>query len=577
MIAPVDATAHAAPVFAWWRAARFGFFIHWGPCSVSGQEMSWSRPAQGAENYDALATRFAAPRFDPDAWVSLALAAGARYLVLVCKHHDGFMLWATDTDPHNVMNTPLGRDVVAEVSAACARAGLTFCVYFSPGDWRDPDCRHPDPERNARFVARMHAQLTELLTRHGRVPLLWFDFDGRTNPSIPAETAALVRRLQPGVLLTNRLDALHPDESHARLGPSGDYVTPEQFVGGYCDHLPWETCMTIGTSWSWRANETVKTLRECLVALLATVGGDGNFLLDVGPHPDGHVEPDQAARLREIGAWLRAHGEAVYGTRGGPWYPTHRYASTRTAENVFVHAFHPETGALALPALPARVLSATLLDGYPVAFSQVDAALTLVLPASAAADTVAVVRLVLDAPPLSLAPIPPASSSGSLAYRRSARVSSSIAPDFLHTAEAALDDDPSTFWSPGRDEALAAAYPGLDFTPIRKDPSHPVWLHDGWLEVDLGDDFTVARAHLAEKPSTPDNHLPVTSWKIEYHYGSAWLPVASGSAIGPALDVAFPRPVSARLFRLSLTAPGRFALSEFQLFPSAPCCATSSI
>lgn len=562
MISPISPPL---PDFSWWRAARFGFFIHWGPCSLSGQEMSWSRPAQGAENYDALATRFAAPRFDADAWVSLALATGARYLVLVCKHHDGFMLWATATNPHNVMNTPLGRDVVAEVSAACARAGLPFCAYFSPGDWRDPDCRHP--EHNPRFVERMHAQLTELLTRHGKIPLVWFDFDGRTNPSVPAETAALVRRLQPGVLLTNRLDALHPDESHARLGPSGDYVTPEQFVGGYCDHLPWETCMTLGTSWSWRENETVKSLRECLVALLATVGGDGNFLLDVGPHPDGHVEPDQVSRLHELGAWLRAHGEAVHGTRGGPWYPTHHYASTRTADTVFVHVFRPEAGSVALPALPAGVRSATLLDGTPVAFVQDDAALTLALPPSTAASVVAVVRLALDTPPLSLAPIPPASTSGSLAYRRPARVSSSIAPDFLHTAQAALDDDPSSFWSPGRDEALAATFAGLDFTPIRKDPSHPVWRREGWLEVDLGAERLVARAHLAEKPSTPDNHLPVSSWKIEYHDGSAWALAAAGDSIGPALEVEFPRPVSARLLRLSLAAPGRFALAEFRVFP----------
>ena len=567
MLAPVPEPAPCPPDFSWWRDARFGFFIHWGPCSLSGQEMSWSRPAQGAENYDALATRFAAPRFDPDAWVALALETGARYLVLVCKHHDGFMLWASATDPHHVLRSPLRRDVVAEVSAACARAGLPFCVYFSPGDWRDPDCRHP--ERNPLFVKRMHAQLTELLTRHGKIPLVWFDFDGRTNPSIPAETAALVRRLQPGVLLTNRLDALHPDESHARLGPSGDYVTPEQFVGGYCDHLPWETCMTLGTSWSWRPEVTVKTLRECLVALLATVGGDGNFLLDVGPHPDGHVEPDQSARLRQIGAWLRAHGAAVHGTRGGPWYPTHNYASTRTSDAIFVHAFRPEAGSLALPALPAAVLSATLLDGTAIPFAQDATALTLSFPhdqSAAAVPTVLVVKLTLAAPPLSLAPIPPASTSGSLAYRRPARVSSSIAPDFLHTAQAALDDDPSTYWSPGRDEALAATFPGLDFTPIRKDPAHPVWRREGWLEVDLGAAREIARARLAEKTSTPENHLPVTSWKIEYEDGAGWREAAAGAAIGPALAVVFPRSVSARLFRLSLSAPGRFALAEFQLF-----------
>jgi alpha-L-fucosidase len=249
----------APPDLQWWRDARFGMFIHWGPVALTGKEISWSRaksnhhapPPNGGgptpvEVYENLYKQFNPEKFNAGEWVAIAKVAGMQYIVLTAKHCDSSLLWDSKTDDYNIMNTPFGRDVVEELSTAAQKAGIPFCVYFCRGDWKDPDCRHP--QNNLRFVERMHAQLTDLLTKYGRIPLIWFDYDGHPNPSRPEETATLVRKLQPGVILTNRLEAMHPDESHGRMGPWGDYATPEQFVGGYGDEVPWETCHAVQTT-----------------------------------------------------------------------------------------------------------------------------------------------------------------------------------------------------------------------------------------------------------------------------------------------------------------------------------------
>jgi alpha-L-fucosidase len=549
---------------AWWREARFGMFIHWGPAALTGKEISWSRQATGPAVYDQLYRQFNPVKFDARAWVAAAKSAGMRYMVLTAKHHDGFMLWATQTDDYNIMRTPFGRDVVAELAKAAGEAGMPFCYYFSPGDWKDPDCRHP--QSNARFVERMHAQITELLTKYGRIPLMWIDFDGYPCPSRPEETATLIRRLQPGVILNNRLEPLHPDESHGLVGRWGDYATPEQRVGSYCDTVPWETCMTIGTQWSWKPDDKLKSLQQCLETLVSTVGGDGNLLFNVGPKASGEIEPAQVQRLAEMGSWLRRHGEAVHGTRGGPWAPTKSSAATRTKEAVYVHAFRFANGSLVLPVLPRPVRSAALLDGTAVGFTQTSAGLTLAVPPARQDPNITVIKLRLEGSPLDLAVIHPASTSGSLAYRRPARVSSSIAPQFMHTPDAALDDNEGTYWSPGRDEAIAAGIPGRRFDHFRLMPQDPLWLKSGWLEVDLGRGGRVGRAVLMEKIDAR-SYLPVAAWKIEYATGAGWQTAADGTAIGRRLEVTFSRAVDAPRFRLTVDAPGRPAIAEFQLLP----------
>jgi len=572
----VSTSAHPAesPDFKWWQDARFGMFIHWGPSTLSGKEISWSRaksnpnsPNNGptpVEVYDTLYRKFNPVKFNADDWVAAAKAAGMKYMVLTAKHCDGFMLWDTKTGDYNIMKTPFGRDVVSELSKAAARGGIPFCVYFAPGDWKDPDCRNPST--NAKFVERMHAQITELLTRYGKIPLIWFDFDGYPNPSDPKETATLVRKLQPGIIMTNRLEALHSDESHGRIGSWGDYATPEQFVGGYCDKMPWETCMTIGGQWSWRPDEKVKSLKQCLTTLLSTVGGDGNLLFNVGPKPDGEIEPLQVARLKEMGAWLARNGEAVYGTRGGPYYPCDGYACTRNSKAIYISSFKTDNGTLRLPALPAKVISATLLEGTAVPFEQTDKALKITIPQGKEDPNITVVKLIVEGDPMKIPAIFPHSTSGSLAYRKPARVSSSIAPDFIHSPQSALDDDPSTCWTPGRNESLASGYAGKKFEHLQKLHNHKVWQHGGWLEVDLGAPATLACARLSEK----GGYSPVTSWKIEYEKNGVWKTAAEGTKIGKSLDVPFAAPVTSGKLKLTVEASGRCAISEFQLFPVAP-------
>ncbi|MEX1113981.1 MAG: alpha-L-fucosidase [Akkermansiaceae bacterium] len=548
------------PDFPWWRDGRFGMFIHWGPAALTGKEISWSRNGTGIEKYDSLYKEFNPVRFNATEWVATAKAAGMKYMVLTAKHHDGFMLWDTKTGDYNIMHTPFGRDVVAELATAAKKADLPFCVYFSPGDWKDPDCRNP--EANAKFVERMHAQITELLTHYGRIPLVWIDFDGFPNPSIPRETATLIRQLQPGALITNRLEALHPDESHGRIGKWGDYATPEQRVGSYCDTVPWETCMTIANQWNWKPNDKLKSLHQCLSTLVCTVGADGNLLFNVGPKPDGEIEPTQVARLKEMGAWLAKHGESIYGTRGGPYFPTKSYAATRTADTIYIHAIQLKNGSLTLPPLPAKVKSAALLDGTTVPFQQTTDAFQLTIPEASRDPNISVVKLTIEGDPMKLTPIVPASTSKSLAYRKPANVSSSIAPQFMHDAQAALDDDTSTYWTPGRDEAMAEEIMGKKFEQVRRIPNHPVWIRHGWLEVDLGKPQAVSRARIQEYGGYP----PVSSWKIESENNGTWQVIAEGKTIGKSLDVPISTPATAHKFRLSIEADGRPAIAEFQLF-----------
>ena len=195
---------------AWWREARFGLFIHYGPVTLTGKEISWSRansntncPNKGptpVEVYDNLYTRFNPTNFNAADWAGIAKAAGMKYVVLTAKHGDGFLLWDSKVDAYNITATPFKRDLCSEFAAAVRDAGLKLGWYFSPMDWRDPDCRSTN---NARFVSHMQAELRELLTNYGKVDVLWFDSDGRPTMWRPETTYPLVRGLQPQIVINN--------------------------------------------------------------------------------------------------------------------------------------------------------------------------------------------------------------------------------------------------------------------------------------------------------------------------------------------------------------------------------------
>jgi alpha-L-fucosidase len=391
---PVSEKPPATPLrkeVADWQHDRFGMFIHWGPVSLTGKEISWSRansntncPNHGpiaVETYDNLYKRFNPTNFEASDWVSLAKDSGMRYLVFTAKHCDGFLLWDSKAAPYNVMASPYGKDICAELAKAAGKSGMPLGWYFSPMDWRDPECRSKD---NGRFVVKMQAEIKELLSNYGTISVLWFDSDGRKAMWHPETTYSLVRGLQPQILIDNRLEMDTPEQWRnqgvSKLSANEDFYTPEQKIGTYDDQQPWESCITLGTQWSWKPEDKIKTADEVLTILAKTAGGDGNLLLDVGPMPDGRIEPRQVAVLRKIGDWLKINGESIYGTRGGPYLPTERYTATRREDKIFIHVLKAESGMVTLPPLPSKITGASLVGGGKVRFTQTADFLKIALP-----------------------------------------------------------------------------------------------------------------------------------------------------------------------------------------------------
>lgn len=390
---------------AHWQSLRFGVFIHWGPVSLTKKEISLSRgKGTPIEIYDNLYKEFNPVKFNPDEWVAIAKSSGAKYIVLTTKHHDGFCLWDTKLTDYNIMQSPFKRDIVKALAEACRKQGMEFGVYYSIPDWYWPrgslDPQHKTQDAYQQYLL---GQITELLTNYGPMLTIWNDIPGSYGKR-GAETIKLVRKLQPDILINNR------------TGDGGDYGTPEQRIGGYDIDYPWESCMTVSkrNQWSWGGEEDgVKALNSCLDMIINSAGGDGNVLLNVGPRPDGVIDPSQTELLKEIGTWMEKNGEGIYGTRGGPWKPTRTVASTRKDKTIYLFLQRLRNGEVQLPTIEAKVKSATLLSGEPVEATQNESKLTIKIPPEKVAPYVTMVKLQVDRPVMEIKSVdvnPPAPS-----------------------------------------------------------------------------------------------------------------------------------------------------------------------
>lgn len=392
----------------WWRDAKFGMFIHWGPAAIGGGDISWCRlgperrgdhqfvaePRIPADVYDNLYRRFHPKRFDAREWVGIAQAAGMRYMVLTAKHHDGFCLWDTRLGGHRVTapDCPCGVDVVRELADACHAAGMRLGLYYSARDWYHPDYLTAE---HARYLAYYHGQLLELLCDYSRIDVLWFDHIGGEHalwdPDLVLRTA---RMLQPGILINNRL---HASVHHGSLPEyRGDFDTPEQRVGAFRLDRDWESCLClVGGVWSYKPGGEMMTFEQCLRGLLHCAGGGGNLLLNTGPMPDGRIEPRQADRLREVGDWLRQYGDTVYGTRGGPFRPGTWGVSTHRDRTIYLHLLQWDGDAVRLPPIGRRVVRSTVPTGGTADVRQDAEGLTVEMPEPArhAQDTIVVLEL----------------------------------------------------------------------------------------------------------------------------------------------------------------------------------------
>jgi alpha-L-fucosidase len=395
---------------AHWQALRFGMFIHWGPVSLTGKEISWSRgKGTPVEVYDNLYKEFNPTNFNADEWVRIAKAAGMKYIVLTAKHHDGFCLWDSKFTGYNIMNSPFHRDVVKELAEACKKQGIEFGAYYSVPDWYDTNWPTTGPHGSVRrkdsdldaYEKYLQHQIAELIQNYGPLITIWNDMPAPYGKR-GAETIKLVRRLQPNILINDR------------TGDGGDYDTPEQKIGKFQLERPWESCMTVSAHnhWAWGGtNDGVKSLQACLEMIVRCAGGDGNILLNVGPRPDGVIDPAQADLLKDIGAWLAKNGEAIYGTSGGPWKPTKSLASTRKGNIIFLHVLKPESAMIKLPALPKNVVSATTLAGEKVDFIQNNQAVEITLPAHQPDPVDTIIRLELEGSAMEIPALDVASSA----------------------------------------------------------------------------------------------------------------------------------------------------------------------
>jgi len=398
-----------------WQDMRFGMFVHWGPVSLKGTEIGWSRRKIGPQVYDNLYKRFNPVKFDANQWVSIAKAAGMKYIVLTSKHHDGFCLWETKFTDYNIMNSPFGRDVVKELSTACRKQGLVYGSYYSILDWRHPlyplgqetgvkGKPHADMDKYNRFVKD---QLAEQIRKYA-LDIAWFDgeWEAPWTHERGVDLYNYVRKLKSDILINNRVDkGRRGMKGNTKEGFVGDFDTPEQRVGSFNMDRPWETCMTIGRQWAWKPHDRIKSLQQCLRTLIMTAGGDGNLLLNVGPMPSGEIEPRQVARLKEMGQWLDKYGQSIYGTRGGPWKPTKDLASTRKGDVVYLHILRMTGDSVTLAGLARKIKSASLLTGGKVDVKQAAGRVVVTIPASDRQAIDTLVKLELDGSAMDLKPL----------------------------------------------------------------------------------------------------------------------------------------------------------------------------
>jgi alpha-L-fucosidase len=411
---------------SWYRNAKFGMFIHWGPYSQASVEASWPimRPKLGGiteAEYRVLPATFNPDKFDPRTFVDLARSAGQQYMVFTTKHHDGFCMFDSSYTDYKITKTPYGKDIVAELAKACGADGMPLGFYYSPPDMHHPGFRdttklamenwNGEPQRPEwpSYLAYMQLQLSELLTRYGPVALIWFDGLNHQEKYNGAQVVQMIREFQPATLVNDR------------IGVDADYETPEQFIPTAIptkgvvltgvdpnvssrlkntiprqeDFRLWETCMTINNTWAYNKNDHEYKSEQTLIRSLVEVASrGGNFLLNVGPQPDGQIQPEFQERLRAIGDWLALNGDSIYGTTYGPVQGVTGLRTTANDKSVFVHVFDWPASTLEIAGIEGRVLSARLLaNGKPLTFRQAEGKLQIDIPQQAPDPNASVIAL----------------------------------------------------------------------------------------------------------------------------------------------------------------------------------------
>src|SRR5712671_2835361 len=343
----------------WWHEARFGMFIHWGLYSVVGRhEWVMEDEAIPVADYEQLAKRFTPQPNAARAWAKLARQAGQKYMVMTTKHHEGFSLFDSKLTNYCAPKQACGRDLVKEYVDAARAEGLRVGFYYSLMDWHHPDGARcaVDEEARRRFVDYIHGHVRELCSNYGKLDVLWYDVSWPLKPEgwESAKMNAMVRELQPEIIINNR------------SGIPEDFATPEQRI--QAADRPWEACMTMNGSWGYqKADDDWKSPKTIVRNVITCARDGGNYLLNIGPKPDGSIPDDSVRILSAVGRWMDKNGAAIY-TADRCKATRSNYASfTRKGNTLYMHVHYWPGETVTMAGLQTKVISAKLLaSGKPV-------------------------------------------------------------------------------------------------------------------------------------------------------------------------------------------------------------------
>ncbi len=368
---------------------KFGVFIHWGIYSMMADgEWIMNNKNIHWQEYAKLADGFYPSKFNAQTWVADVKAAGAKYICITSRHHDGFSMFHTKQSDYNIVDgTPFKRDIIKELADECHKQGIKLHFYYSQLDWRRPD--YFPIGRTGRGVGRteqgnwdtyhqfMINQLTELLTNYGEIGAIWFDgqwdqpadFDWRLR-----EVYDHIHSIQPGCMIISN-HHLAPQEGED--GQTFEKDLPGQNTSGYSANaeigqLPLETCETMNNSWGYNITDlNYKSEKELIQYLIKAAGNNANLLMNVGPRPDGTFPDIARQRYHAMGEWLKVYGETIYGTRGGLVSPRDWGVTTQKGNTLYVHILNLKDNALYLPLNGRKAKSARVfVDKKPLKFAQ---------------------------------------------------------------------------------------------------------------------------------------------------------------------------------------------------------------